>query len=181
MAGSLLDHYRMFGRYNAWANRLLYDAAAKLTSEQYRADRGVFFKSMHGTLNHLLLTDRVWLQRFTGEQAVANRLDAILYDAFDELRAARDAEDARIVSYVDGLTDDRITGIVKFRRVTTPEEFEEPLAPLLAHWFNHQTHHRGQAHAVLTGLVGEAPELDLLFYQRQAAKSAGQVTKASSA
>jgi uncharacterized damage-inducible protein DinB len=174
MAGALVEHYRVFGRYNAWANALLYDAAATLPPDQYRADRGVFFKSLHGTLNHLLLTDRVWLHRFTGEGAAANRLDTILYDDFEELRAARRAEDARIVGYVDGLTDERIAGTVKFRRVTTPEEFEEPLAPMLAHWFNHQAHHRGQAHAVLTGLVGHAPELDLLFYQRQAAKAANR-------
>jgi uncharacterized damage-inducible protein DinB len=60
-------HYQMFGHYNAWANQRLYDAAARLSAEQYRADRGAFFKSVHGTLNHLLVTDRVWMQRFTGE------------------------------------------------------------------------------------------------------------------
>jgi uncharacterized damage-inducible protein DinB len=58
------------------------------------------------------------------------------------------------------------------RRVSPPEEFEQPLAPALAHWFNHQTHHRGHVHALLTGLVGEAPELNLLFFQRLAAKLA---------
>jgi len=61
------DHYRMFGHYNAWANGRLYDAVAQLTSEQYRADRGAFFKSVHGSLNHLLVTDRIWMQRFTGK------------------------------------------------------------------------------------------------------------------
>ena len=60
-------HYRMFGHYNAWANIRLYEAAARLSTEQYRADRCAFFKSVHGTLNHLLATDRIWMQRFTGE------------------------------------------------------------------------------------------------------------------
>jgi DinB family len=73
-------HYQMFGHYNAWANGRLYDAAARLTSEQYRADRGAFFKPVHGTLNHLLVTDRVWMQRFTGEGDAPNRLDAILFE-----------------------------------------------------------------------------------------------------
>jgi hypothetical protein len=59
-----------------------------------------------------------------------------------------------------------MAGTIKYRRVSTPEIFEQPLAPALAHWFNHQTHHRGQVHALLTGLVGRAPELDMLFYQR---------------
>ena len=165
-------HYRMFGHYNAWANNRLYDAAAQLGTEQYRADRGAFFKSVHGTLNHLLATDRIWMRRFTGEGDAPNRLDAILFERFDELRPAREAEDKRIVDYVEGLDDTRIAGTIKYRRVSSPEEFEQELAPALAHWFNHQTHHRGHVHAILTGLVGQAPELDLLFFQRLAAKSA---------
>jgi uncharacterized damage-inducible protein DinB len=169
---TLTDHYRMFARYNAWANSRLYDAAARLSSEQYRADRGAFFRSVHGTLNHLLVTDRIWMQRFTGEGEAPNRLDAILFETFDDLRAAREAEDRRIIGFVDRLDDFRIAGTIKYRRVSSPEQFEQQLAPALAHWFNHQTHHRGQLHALLTGLAGEAPELDLLFFQRLAAKSA---------
>ena len=165
-------HYRMFGRYNAWANSRLYDATARLSAEQFRADRGAFFKSVHGTLNHLLVTDRIWMQRFTGEGDAPNRLDAILFESFDDLRAARAVEDRRIVDFVDGLDEGRIAGTIKYRRVSTPEEFEQQLAPALAHWFNHQTHHRGHVHALLTGLVGEAPELDLLIFQRQSVKSA---------
>jgi uncharacterized damage-inducible protein DinB len=169
---TLTAHYQMFGHYNAWANSRLYDAAARLTSEQFRADRGAFFKSVHGTLNHLLVTDRIWMQRFTGQGEAPYRLDTILFEAFDDLRAAREAEDRRIVDFVDGLDDFSIAGTIKYRRVSSPEQFEQQLAPALAHWFNHQTHHRGQVHALLTGLTGEAPELDLLFFQRLAAKSA---------
>ncbi len=168
----LVTHYRMFGHYNAWANGRLYDAAAVLSPEQYRADRGAFFKSVHGTLNHLLATDRIWMRRFTGEGDAPDRLDAILFETFDALRAARNAEDRRIISYVEGLDDGRIAGTIEYRRVSSPERFEQPLAPALAHWFNHQAHHRGQIHAILTRLTGQAPELDLLFYQRLAAKSA---------
>jgi uncharacterized damage-inducible protein DinB len=165
-------HYRMFGHYAAWANKRLYDAAARLSTEQYRADRGAFFKSVHGTLNHLLVTDRIWMQRFTGEGDVPGGLDAILFETFDELRAAREAEDRRIVDFTDRLDDARIAGTIKYRRVSSPEVFEQELAPALAHWFNHQTHHRGQVHALLTGLVGQAPELDLLYFQRLSAKPA---------
>jgi uncharacterized damage-inducible protein DinB len=165
-------HYQMFGRYNAWANSRLYEAAAELSSEQYRADRGAFFKSVHGSFNHLLVTDRIWMQRLTGEGDAPDRLDAILFETFAELRAAREAEDRRIVDFVDRLDDIRIAGTIKYRRVSSPEQFEQQLAPALAHWFNHQTHHRGQVHAVLTGLVGKAPELDLLYFQRLSAKPA---------
>src|SRR3982074_1479916 len=87
-----LAHYRMFGHYNAWANGRLYDSVARLGPEQYRADRGAFFKSVHGTLNHLLVTDRIWMQRFTGEGDAPSRLDAILFETFGELRDAREAE-----------------------------------------------------------------------------------------
>jgi uncharacterized damage-inducible protein DinB len=165
-------HYRMFAHYNAWANGRLYEAVARLSVEQYRADRGAFFKSVHGTLNHLLVTDRIWMQRFTGVGEAPGRLDAILFETFDELRAARAAEDRRIVNFAEGLDDARIAATIKYRRVSSPQQFEQPLGPALAHWFNHQTHHRGQVHALLTGLAGEAPELDLLFFQRLSAKPA---------
>ena len=164
------DHYTTFAGYNAWANRRLYDAAALLSDADYRADQGAFFKSMHGTLNHLLTTDRVWMKRFTGEGDAPDRLDTILHERLTDLRTAREAEDRRIVDFVDSLDDARIAGSIRYRRVSTPEVFEQALAPALAHWFNHQTHHRGQVHAILTGLVGRAPELDLLFYQRHSAK-----------
>jgi uncharacterized damage-inducible protein DinB len=169
---NLTAHYQMFGQYNAWANGRLYDAAARLDIAQYRADRGAFFKSVHGTLNHLLATDRIWMRRFTGEGDAPDRLDAILFEDFADLRAAREAEDKRIITYVDSLNEDRIAGTITYRRVSSPEQFKQQLAPALAHWFNHQTHHRGQVHALLTGLTGEVPELDLLFFQRLAATSA---------
>ena len=117
------EHYRMFAHYNAWANDRLYGAVARLSGEQYRADRGAFFKSVHGTLNHLLVTDRIWMHRFTGEGDAPNRLDAILFEAFDELRVARAAEDRRILRFVAGLDDRRIEGTIKYRRVSSPEEF----------------------------------------------------------
>ena len=101
------DHYVTFAGYNAWANRRLYDAAASLSDAEYRADKGAFFKSMHGTLNHLLATDRIWMKRFTGEGDAPERLDAILHERLADLRAAREAEDRRIVSYIEGLDEAR--------------------------------------------------------------------------
>ncbi len=163
----MLSHVRMFAAYNTWANRRLYAAAAQLPDEQYRADRGAFFKSLHGTLNHLLVTDRVWMRRFTGVGEAPDRLDAILLEGLPELREAREAEDRRIESYAASLDEAALAGVIRYRRVSTPDEIVQPLGPALAHLFNHQTHHRGQAHCVLTGLVGDAPPLDLLFFQRE--------------
>src|SRR6202795_1517050 len=125
-------HYRMFGHYNAWANGRLYDSVARLSTEQYRADRGAFFKSVHGTLNHLLVTDRIWMQRFTGEGDAPASLDAILFETFGELGAAGEAEGRRISTFVDGLEQARIEGTIKYRRVSSPDVFEQQLAPALA-------------------------------------------------
>src|SRR5476651_614314 len=100
------SRYQMFAGYNAWCNERLYAAAAKLSDSDYRADRGAFFKSMHGTLNHLLVGDRIWMRRFTGAGEVPASLGAILYDDFSELRAARRSQDLLITRYIDGLSDD---------------------------------------------------------------------------
>jgi uncharacterized damage-inducible protein DinB len=169
------DHWSTFARYNAWANARLYAAAAELNDLDYRADRGAFFRSVHGTLNHLLVADRIWMQRFTGTGEAPTRLDATLFDTFADLRAARISEDARIVAWIEGLDDAAFVSSFRYRRISSSEEFEQALGPALAHFFNHQTHHRGQAHGLLTAICGRAPELDLLFFQREAGLGAKAV------
>ena len=83
------------------------------------------------------------------------------------LRAAREAEDSASPRYIDGLTEAGLAGRFRYRTITNPRDIEQPLQPALMHFFNHQTHHRGQAHCLLTGLTGTAPSLDLLVYQRE--------------
>jgi uncharacterized damage-inducible protein DinB len=160
-------HFAMMAGYNAWCNGRIYDVAAQLPDEDYRADRGAFFKSVHGTLNHLLVADRIWLKRFTGQGEAPNRLDAILFETLSDLRAAREREDERIVAYIDSLSDADLEGRIRYRTIMNSMEIEQPLAPALVHFFNHQTHHRGQVHALLTGFDLEAPSLDLILFQRQ--------------
>jgi len=135
--------------YNAWANRQLYDAVAKLSEDYLWRDVGLFFGSLGGTLNHLLVTDRVWMKRFTGTGDHPDRLDAILHRDPGALQREREAEDQRIIAYAAGLTDDALQGEFTYRRMTTPDLVTSKLWPDLIHLFNHQTHHRGQAH---TGL-----------------------------
>ena len=159
--------FEMLAAYNAWVNERLFAAAAKIPDQDYRADHGVFFHSLHGTLNHLLLGDRIWMHRFTGEGDEPTALDAILYDDLAGLHRARRAEDARIVSYIASLSEAALAGTIRYRSTRSPAEIEQLLAPLLLHFFNHQTHHRGQAHAILTKLTGEAPSFDLLIFQRE--------------
>ena len=158
--------YRMFAHYNAWANGQLYDAVAALPEADYRADQGAFFGSLQGTLNHILVGDRVWLRRFTGEGPLPARLDEILFERFDALRAARQAEDARIISWVECLDETALRGVFTYVPIINPAQVTQHLAPALSHLFNHQTHHRGQAHALLTRLTGAAPSLDLIVFQR---------------
>ncbi len=159
--------FEMLAAYNEWANHRLYEAASRVPDPDYRADRGAFFGSLHGTLNHLLLGDRIWMHRFTGEGSEPTALDAVLYDDLAELRAARGVEDARIRAYVGRLGEADLAGVLRYRSTRNPAEIEQYLAPLLLHFFNHQTHHRGQAHCLLTALTGEAPSFDLLVFQRQ--------------
>jgi uncharacterized damage-inducible protein DinB len=160
-------HFAMMAGYNAWCNERIYDVVAQLSDADYRADRGAFFKSVHGTLNHLLVADRIWLKRFSGRGDAPNRLDAILFENLDDLRDARHREDERIIAYIDSLSEADLGGRIRYKTITNPVEIEQPLAPALIHFFNHQTHHRGQVHGLLTGFGLEAPSLDLILFQRK--------------
>src|SRR3712207_8042096 len=121
------QHFGMMAGYNAWCNERLYDVAAQLSDADYCADRGAFFKSVHGTLNHLLVADRIWMRRFTGEGEAPARLDAILFADLGELRAARVREDERIAAYIEGLTDATLSGTIRYRTITNPADVEQPL------------------------------------------------------
>src|SRR5580658_284409 len=106
------EHCRALARYNRWMNEKLYGVASELTDEERKRDRGAFFKSIHGTLNHLLLADRVWMGRFTGVSLHGDSLgpngiralDQELYADFDELRRERTKTDGELESWVSGLT-----------------------------------------------------------------------------
>jgi len=165
----MLARYRMFAGYNAWCNERLYEAVAQISDTDYRADRGVYFESLHGTLNHLLVGDRIWMRRFTAQGEVPARLDTILYDEFSQLRAARRSEDARINDYIGSLYESDLSKPIRYRTFVNPQDIEQTLAPALDHFFNHQTHHRGQAHALVSGILGndETPSFDLIIYQRE--------------
>jgi len=168
------SRYAMFAGYNSWCNERLYQAASGLNDADYRADRGAFFKSLHGTLNHLLVGDRIWMRRFTGKGELPASLDAILFEDFAALRAARRGEDARISRYIESLSDADFARKIRYRTLSNPADIEQVLAPALDHFFNHQTHHRGQAHALLTSIIGNdrTPSFDLIIYQRETGQGA---------
>jgi uncharacterized damage-inducible protein DinB len=159
-------YFTMLAAYNHWANIRLYDMAAALPDELYRKPVGVYFKSLHGTLNHLLTADRIWMHRLAGTGEHPDKLNATIHDDLVSLRAARLAEDQRIVDFVDSLDTANFDQAWDYRTLNgTPQR--QPLYEILAHLFNHQTHHRGQAHAALTALgVSEPDPLDLLIMLR---------------
>lgn len=164
----ILDQVRLFARYNAWANERVAGAVRALNDADYLADRGLFFRSIHGTLNHLLVGDRLWFHRLTGAHlgVLPQKLDQILEEDREALLEARAAEDARIIAFADTLDAERLSGVVAYTNMAG-ERFEQPLTQLLAHIFNHQTHHRGHVHAALTGLGHQAPTLDLIYFLRE--------------
>ncbi len=163
----MLAYFQHLAGYNAWANQRLYAAAAQLTHEQVWRDTGLFFGSLGGTLNHILVADRVWMKRFTGEGDHPSTLNAILHHDLADLRAAREAEDRRFIAYVNSLTPERLEQTFTYRKMTTPDMITSQLWPDLVHVFNHQTHHRGQAHTGLSILTGaEPPSLDMIVYAR---------------
>jgi uncharacterized damage-inducible protein DinB len=160
------SRFEQLAAYNKWANARLYEAALSLPEADYRRDVGAFFKSLHGTLNHLLVADRIWMKRLTGEGEHPDKLDAIIHDDRSALASARADEDDRIVRFVASLDDDALVGTLEYA-TTSGKAFEQPRADVLSHFFNHQTHHRGQAHTILSIVTGkEPPSLDMLQMQR---------------
>lgn len=160
--------FKLLAAYNYWANVRVYEAASNLPDSAYRQDGGAFFGSIHRTLNHILVADRIWLKRFGARDEAPGALDTILFDHLPDLRAARADEDAGIVAYVERLTPEALDGPLTYRSLVNPTPFTQPLSSALVHFFNHQTHHRGQAHALMTALAGRdaAPSLDLVLFQR---------------
>lgn len=156
-------YFQRLARYNTWANRRLYDACGALGRAEYDAPRPSFFGSISRTLNHILAGDRVWMNRFEGTALDVRSLDQVLHDEFPALRQAREAEDARILAYTMRLDPAALDGELAYRNMAG-EPRRTPLRWALAHFFNHQTHHRGQTHCLLSGSSVAPPPLDLLYF-----------------
>ncbi len=150
-------------RYNRWMNESLYERCQPLDPEVLNRDLGAFFKSILGTLNHLLLADRVWLGRFTGVAYPATRLDEILYADFAQLRAERAMTDQALTDYLAGLIEADLNQPLHYTSVLSPEPRTLRLGDALLHVFHHQTHHRGQVTTLLSQLGVDFGETDLLF------------------
>ena len=152
--------WAQYARYNRLANETLYAICAGLSGAEYRRDLGAFFGSVQGTLNHLLVGDTIWMTRFEGGSHPSTGLDAILHETFDALREARERMDRRIERFFSALPEDFGRGTVRYVN-NAGFASEDPLAVILPHFFNHQTHHRAQAATLLSQLGHTPPVLDL--------------------
>lgn len=147
-----LAYIRVMAQYNTEMNRRIYAGAARLTDEQRRADVGLFWKSLHGTLCHLLWGDRQWMSRFDGwvPNAIPNPQSPTLIHDFDELRDERIKADARIEEFAHRIDEAWLDENLVWYSGAAKKELRRGKRGLMMHFFNHQTHHRGQAHAALT-------------------------------
>ncbi|HBG51822.1 MAG TPA: damage-inducible protein DinB [Gammaproteobacteria bacterium] len=159
----LLQSLRLSAAYNQWVNARLYAVCADLDEADYRRDLGAFFKSIHGTLNHVLLTDRLWLSRIGVETPVSLPLNAELYADFVQLRTQRECTDGAIQAAVGALTARDLDRDVRYVSVMTGREMRMSLWAVWVHLFNHQTHHRGQLTALLSRLGMNYGDIDLVW------------------
>lgn len=150
---------RLMARYNAWQNSSLVTAADGLTDAERWRDRGAFFGSIAATLNHLVWDDALWLARFAGderpEDTIAPALDTP--SGWEDFKALRRERDAAIDRWAAGLDDAALAGVTAWYPAGGSQRIEKPMALCAVHLFNHQTHHRGQVHAMLTA-AGARPE-----------------------
>lgn len=169
-----MDRYQLFAKYNQWMNNSLYQCCLELGQEAVEKDQGSFFSSIYTTLNHLLIADLFWLMRCcedknafelkdeTGEKIRITALDQILYPKIEQLYEQRQQLDVAILDYVASLTEADMTRLVGYR-TSKGVQMENPLEPILMHWFNHQTHHRGQVTAMLSQQGVDFGLTDLIY------------------
>jgi uncharacterized damage-inducible protein DinB len=172
------DQFRALARYNSWMNQKIFAAAREIDDASRKRDLGAFFGSVEGTLNHVLLTDRIWMARFTGDEGSYTSRDRfgvpigfeglsqIVYPVFAELCRNRELLDRQIEFWTRSLTnEDLATTLTYFN--TTGRRFRHPLWQAVTHFFNHQTHHRGQVSTLLYQLGKDLGVTDFAVFVRE--------------
>ena len=156
-------YVQRMARYNRWQNENLYGVADRLSDAERRADRGAFFKSIHGTLSHLLWGDAQWMSRFEKQALPPGGIKeyATLFPTWDDLKARRIAMDRRIIDWSGSVDDGFLSGEMAWFSNAAQRDVVKPMWEIMVHFFNHQTHHRGQVHAMLTQAGGKPNDTDL--------------------
>ena len=157
-------YVKTMAAYNRWQNQNLYAAADTLPDAERKAPRQAFFGSIHGTLNHLLWADQLWMRRFAGvvrPYAVALAQSPFLHHDWEDLKRERVALDAAILAWAKALQAAWLEDNLSWYSNSAKRELTRPKVLIVAHFFNHQTHHRGQVHVMLAQTAVPAPSLDL--------------------
>jgi uncharacterized damage-inducible protein DinB len=161
-----VEHVRTMARYNQWQNRSLLAAADTLDDAQRRQSRGAFFGSIHGTLSHLIWADRLWMARFKGEPRPHDlpvKESPGYVPVWQRLKAERVADDAVIMAWADGIDPAALYRTLTWSSGISGKERTMPIWLTITHFFNHQTHHRGQVHAMLTSAGAKPDDTDLML------------------
>ena len=165
-----LRYVQTMARYNCWQNQSIYGASDLLSDAERKQDRGAFFGSIHQTLCHLFWGDSIWMSRFRGgpppEVSALNESHNMIAD-WGELKDRRGRLDSVILDWSETMTEDTLRGELTWYSSAIDKELTRPMDFLLLHFFNHQTHHRGQAHAMITAAGGKPDDTDLPFMPEQ--------------
>jgi len=169
MLAAMIDraYVQRMARYNRWQNENLYGVADRLSAEERRRARGAFFGSIENTLNHLLWGDQIWMSRFAGTpKPPAGIAESVsLYGDWETLKSARADFDRTIIDWADTVQPEWLAGDLTYFSGAMGREVTAPRWVLVTHLFNHQTHHRGQVHCMLTQAGGRPSDTDLPFLQ----------------
>ena len=157
---ALTDYFQMLARYNRLANERLFAACAGLEDAEYRKQRSGSFGSIHAVLNHVLLGDRIWMARFQGQGQTTPPLDTVLAEDFSDLRSEREAEDAGIEAFFGKVEVDFFSRSISYTNSRGVDCVDQVMMAV-GHFFNHQAHHRGQVHVMLSQTPVAPPSLDL--------------------
>ena|ERR1700722_2959353 len=179
MATNLIAQFRTMAQYNTWMNRSIYETCAALSEEERQRDLHAFFGSIHRTLNHLLLTDRSQMGRFVGTDRMQSldeagrvikihSLDQELYADFATLRREREKTDATIEAWTasNEITAEFLERDMIYDAMSAAGRYRVPMWIAVTHFFNHQTHHRGQITTLLSQLGRDAGVTDLMALHR---------------
>ena len=159
-----MNSFALLARFNRWVNGQLFASVARLDDTAYRKDRKAFFGSIHNTLNHLLVVDRLWTSRIKRVEHGITSLKQIMFDDFAALRTDRGIEGDRLIELVDGLSDEQLASSVTYRRIAGGGDNRMRCDRALITLFNHQTHHRGQITCMLTQAGIDPGGLDVIDF-----------------
>jgi uncharacterized damage-inducible protein DinB len=155
-----LHLFQMLARYNREANQRLYAACEQISDEEYRRQRAGSFGSIHALLNHILLGDRIWMSRFAGGGQTTPPLNTVLFDDFCALRSAREQEDTAMEAFFRSADSAFLSKSFSYTN-SRGRHCIDAAIPSVLHMFNHQTHHRGQVHVMLSQTGTQPPSLDM--------------------